>query len=343
MTAQEFNRYLEQPRLLYKLPLPDLQELALRFPYSSNIRQLLLLKAHLEGHPEEEAYLNRCAAASFDRAHLRDVLRELDAEQQTQQATQAETLELRQLDELDLEPVLLQGQDEDAARGTDTTPYFIEQELPAAEDEEEALFSRIDTEEEDHLYEDLPSGINLPTEEPTLPNPVTDEPTEPEQSAEITAPEPAGPAQTEPVVTTPEPPTVAEPEEHVAAVHQLPTSEEQPPEPDADTADETTPNQPVSSPQPAPRRPAGALSERLARIRRLQEDRSRNQAKEDVNRIARRSLVAHEQVASETLADLLVRQGQYQNAIRMYQRLILLYPDKKPIFAGLIQDLEQKL
>ncbi|WP_157974582.1 hypothetical protein [Lewinella sp. IMCC34183] len=48
-------------------------------------------------------------------------------------------------------------------------------------------------------------------------------------------------------------------------------------------------------------------------------------------------------VVSETLAALLVRQGQYQNAIRMYQRLGLLYPEKKPIFAGLIKELKGKL
>ena len=48
-------------------------------------------------------------------------------------------------------------------------------------------------------------------------------------------------------------------------------------------------------------------------------------------------------VVSETLAALLVRQGQYQSALRMYERLSLLYPEKKPIFAGLINELKGKL
>ena len=46
---------------------------------------------------------------------------------------------------------------------------------------------------------------------------------------------------------------------------------------------------------------------------------------------------------SETLADLLVRQGQPARAIEMYRRLGLVNPEKKAIFAGLIQELKQKI
>jgi hypothetical protein len=87
---------------------------------------------------------------------------------------------------------------------------------------------------------------------------------------------------------------------------------------------------------------AGGLRERLTRIRRRQEARSED-GSENVGKIARRSLVAQEVVASETLAKLLVRQGQYQNAIKMYRQLVLLYPDKKTTFAGLINNLKEKL
>ena len=52
---------------------------------------------------------------------------------------------------------------------------------------------------------------------------------------------------------------------------------------------------------------------------------------------------AKEPAVSETLADLLVRQEQYGHAIRMYERLQLLYPQKKAIFAGRIQELKEKI
>lgn len=271
MTAQEFNRYLGQPHLLYELPLSELQKLALRFPYSPNIRLLLLLKSHLEEHPEKEAYLSRCAAAAFDRPHIREVLRELDVDVQQAEVPQAEVLELKELDELELEPVLAGEPSVAELPGMEMPPYLVED---------------------------------------------TDEKT----------------------------PTTAPPEERAA--EPAPFSEEVSPESPAlmEPRPEKSPKvSTVDAPQRSPRPVSRSLGERLARIRRLQEVRTRDRNKEDVNRIARRSLVAHEEVASETLAGLLVRQGQYQNAIRMYQRLILLYPDKKTIFAGLIKDLKEKL
>jgi len=84
------------------------------------------------------------------------------------------------------------------------------------------------------------------------------------------------------------------------------------------------------------------LAGRPLTLRRLHADKKAGE-QEEVTRIARRRLVAQEAVASETLAGLLVRQGQYQNAIKMYQHLSLLYPEKKTTFAGLIKDLKEKL
>ncbi len=276
MTAETLQRYLTKPRLLYSLPLAELQELALRYPYAPNLRMLLLLKAHLEGHPDEEVYLNRCAAASFDRGHLWDVLRQLDLEAKEEEAAQEETLELRELDALDLDPLLMEE---------DAYP------LPPAE----------------------VSSLTTPPLESTFPDY--------EEEQEI----------------SPEP--VADPEPQRGVINEEDISL---PEPTSDG--ENHPPQGHEPPKEATVLMEGVdLQQRLARIRQRQEARRGNDNKNDVNRIARRSVVAQEEVASETLAGLLVRQGQYQNAIRMYQRLILLNPEKKSIFAGLIKDLKEKL
>lgn len=284
MTAQEFKRYLGQPRLLYELPLMELQKLALRFPYSSNVRLLLLLKTHLEEHPDKEIYLSRCAAAYFDRSHLWDVLKELDAVSRSGEGLQGEVLELRELDELDLEPMLAAEGIEISEPIEEPKSRFIN-ELEAEEDE----FS-------DSLADDLSDEL------------VADE------WLVINDPDPSDASEPAPDLISPEKEIVKE----VSASAQSFGGRE--------------------------KSPLGKdLQQRLARIRRLQEARGIDSAKEDVNRIARRSVVTQEEVASETLASLLVRQGQYQNAIRMYQRLILLYPEKKTIFAGLIKDLKEKL
>ena len=89
------------------------------------------------------------------------------------------------------------------------------------------------------------------------------------------------------------------------------------------------------------------LASRLGRLKRRQ--LSQLVAKEPdspeatLKQIARRSIARHRGVASETLAKLLVGQGQYQRAIKMYEELSLAHPEKKPIFAPLIKELKEKL
>lgn len=274
MTGTDFLRLLEQPRLLYELPTSELQQLAVRFPYSSNLRLLLLLKVHLEGHPDEATYLARCAAATFDRASVYDALKEIDALPEEGVEMDGDVLELKELDDLMLD-VLPEQVDEQA-------PLAEELPQPVSEfvsgwEEESLSAEEADADVWDHMLaqaeneEDVnPEGDPQPVEEEALPS------------------------------------------------ASLPSQE-----------------QPVSPGY-------GTLQERLARIRERQRTTGFNE-KEDVNRIARRSLVAQEEVASETLAKLLIKQGQYQNAIKMYQRLILLYPEKKTTFAGLIKELKEKL
>jgi hypothetical protein len=38
-----------------------------------------------------------------------------------------------------------------------------------------------------------------------------------------------------------------------------------------------------------------------------------------------------------------VQQGQYQKAIKMYEKLCLVFPEKKDNFAAIIENLQQKI
>ncbi len=59
-----------------------------------------------------------------------------------------------------------------------------------------------------------------------------------------------------------------------------------------------------------------------------------------VKEIAQRSLLEQDEVISETLAAILARQGQTEKAIKMYERLILLFPKKSAFFAAQINKLK---
>ena len=61
-----------------------------------------------------------------------------------------------------------------------------------------------------------------------------------------------------------------------------------------------------------------------------------------MKKIADKSLLEVDDVASETLAEILVLQGSYDKAIAMYERLQLLFPEKSSFFAEQIENLKNK-
>lgn len=59
--------------------------------------------------------------------------------------------------------------------------------------------------------------------------------------------------------------------------------------------------------------------------------------------MAAKSLEEDMDIATETLAKIYVRKGNYTKAIRIYQKLILYYPEKSNYFATLIESLRDKI
>ncbi len=62
----------------------------------------------------------------------------------------------------------------------------------------------------------------------------------------------------------------------------------------------------------------------------------------DPAKMARQSLEDRDDIVSETLARLYYEQGYYQKAIKIYRKLILLYPKNSSYFAALIKEIESK-
>jgi hypothetical protein len=59
--------------------------------------------------------------------------------------------------------------------------------------------------------------------------------------------------------------------------------------------------------------------------------------------MASKSLQDSEELVSETLAEIYVRQENYRKAIKIYEKLLLLYPEKNDKFALLIENLKNKI
>lgn len=75
-------------------------------------------------------------------------------------------------------------------------------------------------------------------------------------------------------------------------------------------------------------------------LHRIYEEDEEPEVSETVERMAMNSIVFNNDIVSETLAEIWIRQHQYGNAIKIYQKLSLLNPDKNAYFAQKILELK---
>ncbi|MCB0582034.1 MAG: hypothetical protein KDD10_22340 [Phaeodactylibacter sp.] len=88
------------------------------------------------------------------------------------------------------------------------------------------------------------------------------------------------------------------------------------------------------------------LGELMESKKREESKRKRKKNKKNkpsrVGRLALRSITENKEILSETLAELLASQGEYQRAIEMYEALMLVFPQKSGFFAEKIENLKSK-
>lgn len=335
MNAESFITYLAQPAKLYQLPYQEIKNLVEEYPYSANLRRLLLLKSKIEQDPKFEQYLHDLASSTLDRRHLYAFV--------TKEIPQLLQLETEPLERLELQDLLLMEEKE-------KIPVTVEEENPIPEmsfvapPPEPSALDLSDTSEpdEDEPFaledEHEPDSPAVVFEFDTLPaRPETDETPTDNSSIE------------EEEIPVPEMLSVEEEEEEIT------DQEEESAAPSSFLASSdiiqnlvacSLLNGAVASPQPKTqfeswkkKRRSTTRNWKALRQQPTQATTSSPKAKE----VARQSVQDPTNLASETLAKLLIRQGQYRKAIKIYQRLSLLYPEKSRYFAATIEELKLKL
>jgi hypothetical protein len=68
-----------------------------------------------------------------------------------------------------------------------------------------------------------------------------------------------------------------------------------------------------------------------------------DQSARTVSDLAEESIIENKAVVSETLANLFEKQGLYTKSIKMYERLILKFPEKSSYFADKIENIKSKI
>ncbi|MEM1219882.1 MAG: hypothetical protein AAGH79_13270 [Bacteroidota bacterium] len=382
MNAENFYEYIKEPARLHQISYQELKSLVLQYPYAQNLRYLLLQKSLLDGHAEFDKNLNAAAALSPDRKHLYTQLKELrQLEIQDEPFTLEEDfLELRDLEAFEepLQDVTLSAESQSSALNFDpdvpkspapildfsTEPEPVEPMKPASFENQNEV-PRV--------------GIEEPkdTQIPSPPSASEDEiPTELMRMQETNlphSPAPWSPSQRlfdllfgfgsllsrfsihQIASTLPSAPDSLTPQ----FIHEEPIDKIlAAPKPTVKQSAEMNVETNTGTPSPAPKSSFSSWVKQFQspqtnlRLDSIMESsrpkpvktKKRKQPKKGnrAETLAQRSLRENHDLASETLAMILEKQGHREKAIRMYERLGLIFPEKSSFFAEKIKNLKKQ-
>lgn len=334
MNAENFAEYLKNPSKLYQINYQELKSLALQYPYCQNLQWLLLQKSKMDGNKDWEANLERAAAISIDRALLYKKIKTIVSvrDQVTDLLITDEVLELPDLSNFRRpEPILREVSTAHPLEEPVPFPNPIENFKQPEIEEEELDMSRLQVPPRPtELPEiDPEPGITQPTPTPEVPEPTDPTPTIPDINPEV------------PETNDPEPMLSEDTQEEAISetstnnsfeweVYTPPILEPAPPVMPSHDAR----NQNLLSYAKTYQPPKLQIKSTLAGTSLPKKEAS-------VADLAEKSVLDTEEVASETLAVLLARQGHTEKAIKMYEQLILKFPGKSAYFAAQIQKLKQ--
>ena len=311
MHAEQFVELLNSPARLYRLPYAELESLVLEYPYAQNLRLLLFAKSWLEGRPDAENLLQKASLYSTDRRALYTFVQQLSI--LLLQSAQSPAVP-REEDILELRPL----------------PIRLEIEGNAP--------SKPDTSER-QAREGGPQEIPL-RKRKSAPAPPDQQEIRQKLEALLADSFPARKEEER------EKPSFAHTEDFPAHMLRKKQKEE----------GQATALGPTESIAPLPKSRFASWREAAERektfTQRLNDlyqqlfasnAPATNAPETEMPESAAHSILDHEGLASETYAEILVRQGDFQTAIEVYRRLILKFPEKTTFFAVQIEKLKNSI
>lgn len=325
--------------MLHQVSYQELKSLVLQYPYSPNLRYLLLLKSLFDQSKDFDKNQVLASLSSPDRKKLRQLVTQYSKYRSAQEnyTLNEDFLELKDLSVL--EDLINEPAPERAAppkgAGAAVPPPPV---VPMLEDLDESTETENDLDFLEGLIAGTAGAANEPGQDGIPLEPFVEE--------------------------APEMPADEMPSDEMPSDEILPDLEAEPipaetdePTPSAANIPLEITNEPDIQPAPLPRSSfnawlrqlnppqAGILSTDLKDI--SLNSKQLHTAEEDreteAKQIAHQSVEEDREIASETLALLLEKQKLYGKAISMYGRLQLQYPEKSSLFAAKIEELNKKL
>jgi len=389
MNSANFHKYLRNPSMLHQVSYQELKSLVLQYPYSANLRYLMLLKSLFDNHKEYDRNLTLASLSSIDRKRLFVLVEQYAQVHQEEESFEIaeEFLELKDLSALDdvmeastapAENDKVQAlplQDIGELEGID---FFgdLAADFPAVETETD-MPDDTGAGEELGTLEDLLGQTPFPDEQEYDPAEHMANSDDGDSPGMATLEELIGESAPDKMETEPEADSgqtgiahnpKMDLEDTLAGMGSIPVSPKDIPlevTNDETTEDGDGQNQTDLSPQPAPKGEfeswrqkldgpkvgilGGELNifdqpeEEIPDSSNVESGIEEYEEPEDVAKdVADSSILEDGTIATETFAGILERQGHFEKAIAMYEKLSLQYPEKSSFFAAKIDKLRKK-
>ncbi|MCP3929202.1 MAG: hypothetical protein GY705_08900 [Bacteroidetes bacterium] len=333
MTLENFPGFINNHSLLYQISYQELKSLVLQYPYCQNLRNLLLIKSKMEGNKDYERNLQLAATYSIDRPFLYQLIHHSEENQKSDPfiSKESETLDLTDLTFEPREKELLSL----VSNEEKIIPSTPKQIIPERTEDD------LDLSGLENIYS-LPNHSEEIAEKPTEVFPDIDDLKIEEEKA---AP-PVFVIEEDIVNNLIASEHISEsffqpfdiPEEIIVEYLPLPKSSFSSWKKKTENTRSILDYDTLNIPKKKKAFSARELEKYL--LRKQKKKKKRKKKKKPIVNMADQSLQEAGDIASETLAELLVLQEQYEKAIKTYERLILIFPEKSAYFAGKLEKLK---